>query len=326
MRKIIAITLITMLFCSNIIYAAATFSDLRETHWAFRAVSTLVDRGGISGYPDGTFKPSGTITIAEFVKITVGVTLGSAEKTGDHWASGYFDKAQDAGLIIAGEINKAEWNTPITRQQIAVIIARVAKMLGENITAESRDAIIAEISDFTLICEACKDSVIDVYSVGIITGYPDGTFKGTNTATRAEASSMLVRMLDKSQRVGVQTVKIRDYISNWDDEIFEGESVTYKERFGNLEEAVYIQNTSGFNFSSGVVTLVAISADVGLFKSVGAAIISGEIVEIAAPIDVLNGRATYRSKFRADEIEYFFSYSSGYKDAVIFPNPLFKGD
>jgi len=316
MRKFITLTLITLLLCSNIASAASGFSDLREGHWAFRAVSTLVDCGGISGYPDGTFKPSGTITVAEFVKIAVGVTAGAAAPSGAHWASGYFDKALDTGLIAAGEYQKDDWGRPITRQQMALIISRAAeKVLGEDITAPDRDAVIAQISDFALICPNCKDAVINVYSVGIITGYPDGTFKGANTATRAEASAMLVRMLDKSQRAGALTVKISDYISNW------GE---YRGLFENIDDAVFISDVSSFNFSATVILSNLISADAGLFKPIAAAIIDGKIVEVKGPINPINGRTSYHTDLDPASIEFFFSYSRGYNDAVIFPNPLYK--
>ena len=39
--------------------------------WAEAQITRLVDRGAISGYPDGTFKPDKRITRAEFVKVLV---------------------------------------------------------------------------------------------------------------------------------------------------------------------------------------------------------------------------------------------------------------
>jgi hypothetical protein len=319
MKKIIAIVLIFMLANCNIAFAFTFFSDLPESHWAYRAVYALVDRGGISGYNDGTFKPSGTITIAEFLKIVVGSTIGKAEPSNKHWASGYFDKALEVKIIQSGEFAQSDWDKAITRQQMAVIIARTLEnVLKEDIIVSDADAIKAKISDFSAVCASCQVPVIKVYSVGIITGYHDGTFKGGNTATRAEASTMLVRMFDKSLRVGVQMVKIRDYISNWDD---------YKARYGGLEEAVFIADASGYNFKATmkVADMFGTQADVGLFKPMAAAIIGGKIVETDSAIyPTASGVTRYWGKFEANKIEYFFTYDNGYKDAVIFPNPLYK--
>ena len=48
-----------------------TFSDVPTSHWAFRFIAELVERGAISGYPDGKFYPDKTVTREEFSKIMV---------------------------------------------------------------------------------------------------------------------------------------------------------------------------------------------------------------------------------------------------------------
>jgi hypothetical protein len=44
--------------------------------------------------------------------------------------------------------------------------------------------------------------VAQVYTKGIVTGYPDGSFGGNRQATRAEASTMVVRLIENSHRLG----------------------------------------------------------------------------------------------------------------------------
>jgi hypothetical protein len=313
-----------ILLSSSGVYAFTFFSDLPESHWAYRAVYALVDRGGISGYKDGTFKPSGTITIAEFLKIVVGSTIGKAEPSNKHWASGYFDKALEAKIIQSGEFAQSDWDKAITRQQMAVIIARTLdNVLKEEIAVSDANAIMAKISDFSAVCSVCQDSVIKVYSVGIITGYPDGTFKGGNTATRAEASTMLVRMFDKSLRVGMQMVKIRDYISNWDDYMSNSNDTTFKGKFGNLEEATFIANVDGYEwYSRPTVDVFFIRAtDSNLFRPQVGIIIDSKIVEVKQ-----GNINSVISSFAPEKIRYFISYDNGYKDAFIFLNPLYKGE
>ena len=41
------------------------FTDVPESHWAFKAIEDLADMGIINGYEDGTFKPDAPVTRAE---------------------------------------------------------------------------------------------------------------------------------------------------------------------------------------------------------------------------------------------------------------------
>lgn len=45
------------------------FSDVKNTDWFYDYVMALSEKGAVNGYPDGTFKPSGEITCAEYTKI-----------------------------------------------------------------------------------------------------------------------------------------------------------------------------------------------------------------------------------------------------------------
>ena len=179
------------------------FSDLNSSHWAFENVSALVMQGGISGFPDGTFRPNNTITVAEFIRIIIGLAIGDKPAFGTeddadfHWASGFFDAAARHEILLMGELNAVDWDNPITRQKMALLIARTLEnILYEDITAEAPDVIREQIVDFSLIGQAYQNSVIDVMSVGIITGFEDGTFRGSANATRAEAATMLARMIN----------------------------------------------------------------------------------------------------------------------------------
>lgn len=42
-----------------------TFTDVTAAHWAYRYIASAADKGWISGYPDGSFKPDSNITRAE---------------------------------------------------------------------------------------------------------------------------------------------------------------------------------------------------------------------------------------------------------------------
>ncbi|QIB68573.1 S-layer homology domain-containing protein [Aminipila butyrica] len=198
---ILATVMATLLLTTVFSYAAVSFSDVKNTNWAYPYVSNLVERGSINGYSDGTFKPSNTITNAEFIKVLVATTVSQQEKTGTHWASGYMDKAVELGILKNNEITPAQYDQAISRELMATVIARTAEqVLKENIACEQRTVVAGTIYDYGSISDSYKDSVVDVYYAGIITGYSDGKFKPKNTATRAEACTMIIRLLEAKER------------------------------------------------------------------------------------------------------------------------------
>ncbi len=73
-RIISTILLITVAMCSCLTAFAAdvTLSDIDSSHWAYSSIAELVSKGTVNGYPDGTFKPNGIVTYAEFEKMITG--------------------------------------------------------------------------------------------------------------------------------------------------------------------------------------------------------------------------------------------------------------
>ena len=182
---------------------SAIFSDTNMSDWYYPHMEMLVEKGGINGYTDGTFKPNNTITNAEFVKIIVGLVSEADVNASDHWAEGYIKKAKALGIVDADELVRADYDEPIRRQTMAKYAARTMnKVLGETPTADT-STYIAEIKDWSDVCVNCKEYVAEVYSKGVICGMPDGTFSGGSYTTRAEATTMLVRMIDASYRVEI---------------------------------------------------------------------------------------------------------------------------
>jgi len=174
------------------------FSDIRESDWYATTVKKLVDMGGINGYPDGTFKPNNQITRAEFTKILVSA-LGydNLKPTGSHWASGYVDKAVSIGLATSGELS--DLNRAITRKEMAKMVANALDHRGES-HVDNRANYRTLVTDYNNISKSYQDYVLKAFTKGIITGYPDGTFGPERGLTRAEASTVIIRVLDKNER------------------------------------------------------------------------------------------------------------------------------
>lgn len=296
--------------------AAANFSDLKATNWAYKNVNSLVSKGGISGYPDNTFRPNNTITNAEFIKILVSITLGEQPKAGGHWATGYMDKAAASGIIKEDELKESAWNKPMTRQSMSVAIARTSEfVLKEEMKAEKAEELKRSIKDFNSLREDYKDYVLAVYEKGIITGYPDGTFGPEKTATRAEASAMIVRLIEKEQRVLPSSEKkLDELISNKD---------FMEEYLKNVTTYKYDPNVSkyelSYKVSKGTTLLKCRDLYVlGLIKD-------GKIVEVevAIPIDT-NGTRAATIKTDITTVDYILSYQNSSGNVIVIQNPLKK--
>ncbi|NPV44837.1 MAG: hypothetical protein HPY70_12825 [Firmicutes bacterium] len=170
-------------------------------HWARDNISRLVALGCINGYPDGTFRPDTRITRAEFVKALI-TALGGDETqesafvdTGNHWSEAYIKAALVRGIIELPDYynNRFQPDAIITRGEMAKM---VALGMGKKKSAGEMGAGDMKFKDGNGIPAKLAGYVAVATKEGIITGYPDNTFRSDGEATRAEAVAMIVRMLD----------------------------------------------------------------------------------------------------------------------------------
>ena len=108
------------------------FTDMDANHlWSNRAVSTLYNAGILSGYPDGTFRPSEPITRAEFATIAAKfdeLELGSASSFTDifgHWAEKYITSSEIKGWIKGYPDMTFKPEQDITRAEAMTLINNV---------------------------------------------------------------------------------------------------------------------------------------------------------------------------------------------------------
>ena len=196
---ITSLLVILMLNILNINMAyGLSFSDVKVGSWYYNNLVQLTSRKVIAGYTDGTFKPTGTLTREEFVKMII-TTIAPKKysKIGtERWSMPYLRLAKEYG-IIPYDINDIDnLLLPIERQEVAYIISRALNEGYENI-----DSYKNLIKDYESINEFFKNDVLKVYSKGIIGGYTDGTFGPNNSLTRAEATAIISRMIDSSLRL-----------------------------------------------------------------------------------------------------------------------------
>ena len=172
----------------------ATLNDILG-HWAEDAIRSLVASGAINGYSDDTFKPDNTVTRAEFAQMLVSAMEIPAANNGevfadteDHWGQASIAAAYVAGIIYGYGDNKFGPDDPVTREQIAAMVVRAAKLTGPDRQLS--------FADNEAISEWAKEPVAIAVANGLITGYADQTFRPGNNATRAEAAVIIFQALE----------------------------------------------------------------------------------------------------------------------------------
>ncbi|MDD4566044.1 MAG: S-layer homology domain-containing protein [Eubacteriales bacterium] len=314
---ILSIVLIIAVMIGSVsAYAAGVnFSDLKQSNWAYSYITDLVGRGGISGYPDGTFKPNNNITAAEFVKIVVALSVGTKGPVGNHWASGYMQVATDLEIVPEGMLPEDVWNKPLQRQKMAVILERTAQLVNKEVAVTDSaklESIKSGIKDYDKICEYCSEYVVQAIIRGMLTGYPDGTFGPEKTATRSEASAMIIRLIDKTQRIYPTSEKSLDELVTNKEVMVELKDVityTYDPNAAKYEVSYSGSTSKGFLNVKDLYVLALIQGD--------------KIVDQTGSIPTDNkGNRSAVINTDITKVDYILSYDNATGDVIVIPNPL----
>ena len=107
-----------------------TYSDVKAGDWFNNAVSTLSNAGIIAGYEDGSFRPNGYITRAEFATIAArffDATYSGKDLFPDidgHWAKDYINQAANKGFVNGYEDGTFRPDRNITRAEAVTLVNR----------------------------------------------------------------------------------------------------------------------------------------------------------------------------------------------------------
>ena len=172
--------------------AGKSFEDLPKEHWAYDFIMTLVYSGHLNGMNDTEFAPDVNITREQFAKMLVSacdIFSGTAscdfiDLDEGHWAYRYIASAVGEGIISGYDDGSFGLERNITRQEMAVMVARAKTNLPEKVQA-------ADFSDQDEIADWAASSVLKMQRADIINGMPDGSFAPNANATRAQAAKII---------------------------------------------------------------------------------------------------------------------------------------
>ena len=182
--------------------SAAEYSDVSDTHWANEQIVYLQDE--ITGYPDGTFRPEKTVSRAEFLTLFARIAFPDEWKQaeGDEWWKAAYDVCTSHRLLDDTTGSRSE---AMPRGEIAALLDRfcsgwggvheradAANQLNINWTEQRMES--PERQPLWPDAAEYGNSVLVCANQGLLTGYPDGSFKPNKGVTRAEAAAILARL------------------------------------------------------------------------------------------------------------------------------------
>lgn len=175
------------------------FDDMSSVAWAYTAVSTLADKGIISGKSENQFYPNDYITREEFAKIIVcasGTDIikdsvsAFADVDPEKWYAPYVNTAQNLGICSGISENKFGVGMNIKRQDAAVMVYNVLSKKNA-FEIEKND-----FNDYDTVSEYAKEAVSKLAGAAIVNG-SDNSFRPDALLTRAEAAQIIYGSLDK---------------------------------------------------------------------------------------------------------------------------------
>ena len=181
----------------------ASFNDVPELYWAKEAISYMGTLGIVSGFPDGRFKPDGTLTRAEMVTLLVRAKNIRLPEMSykvfkdvkiNHWAAQYIKASIDENMARGYPDATFRPTAKLTRAETVVMIARFAGL------SDTEPVVTPPFSDVKLkhwavrtINAAKKAGILDYLGA-----YP---FEPSRKMTRAEACEMLSKVKFMSDKI-----------------------------------------------------------------------------------------------------------------------------
>jgi hypothetical protein len=178
--------------CLIVIPLAHALNEDIAGHWAEKPMLEWTNKGLLTGYEDGTLRPSANVTRAEFVAM-INRLFGFTEESGESfsdvhaslWYADHFKKAKEAGYFTGYPDGSAQPDNNISRQEAAAMLYRAYRHdpHGEEVKLDFRDE--AELGSWS------REAVEAFVKLDYLKGYPDGTFRPAANLTRAEAVKLL---------------------------------------------------------------------------------------------------------------------------------------
>lgn len=188
------------------------FIDSGEAPWAADVIEKMGEMGIMAGYPDGRFLPNKPVTQLEALIMATRL-LGWTPEQGQ--GNSIMSKIKAKGVpawgawvvalavekdILPEDLKKFQPNKPATRAEIAEIIINALEAFGKEeaqiraILQRWKDGEPVWFTDELDIPGEYMNHVRYMARLGLMKGYPDGSFQPNKPVTRAQMAAILDRI------------------------------------------------------------------------------------------------------------------------------------
>lgn len=196
-RRLTLILAVVMI--AALIVPGYAFGADYEGHWAEGTIKEWFGDKRISGYEDGSFRPEDSVTRAEFMTMVNSVygfekpaEISFADAAAEKWYYEEIQKAVGAGYIAGDDKNTVRPESEITRQEAAVVIARL------NDLEQNKD--VSRFEDKNEIAGWASGYVGAAAEAGYMIGDDNNNFSPADYIKRAEALVTLDRAMKDKNR------------------------------------------------------------------------------------------------------------------------------
>jgi len=265
-----------------------TFKDVNKSHWAYESIKQVAEKGLVTGYDNGTYKPSAQVTRAEFATFlsrvfdsSERITASFNDVPGTHWANDAIQEGLALGFIKVEDFsnNKFEPNKPMTRGEmsrwLANGLAHANADYGKAIEEMANSGLtLIPIPEFYGGGVNKKDLpyIGVMLGTGLLSGYEDFAYKPSGNTTRAEVATILIRFMDAMKKapsdfVGLQ--ELREVASTGTNILTI--SNFKKSKYGGYEDVLgkphtYLNNTGVATIEHAIFVDTTGSKPKGIFK------------------------------------------------------------
>ncbi|MFS1517102.1 S-layer homology domain-containing protein [Bacillus sp. SCS-151] len=242
--------LVTSVAVPASIHAEVSFSDLKEGETFYTEVKTFVEKGIITGYPDGTFKPYQALTRGQAAKLFTRALQLEIPNNVDELIGEYTDilpgsefadyiaAMKSADLLKENGENVFNAGAPLTRDVMAMWLVKAFDLQENN-------DVDVTLTDLHNIDAEYVEAVKVLFQNGITTGKNDGSYAPKEAVKRGQFAAFMYRSIYQIQSVE----RVPDMTFDISEAVILPETVEVTYSDGRDGEATVNWNNENFDFS-----------------------------------------------------------------------------
>lgn len=208
--QLLTVAVTVQMVASPLMAMAAFFPDA-QNNWAKNSIQTLSEQNILTGYPDGSFRPQGLITRAEFSAMMVKALSLNVNASGrqtfndvptNNWAYPSIETVRSTGLVSGYPNGLFMPAKSINRAEAMAILSNAARIPMPNDAAITQ--VLGNYRDAGSIPNWARPGVAAAIQSGIYANDPNAgnAIDPLQPATRAEVAAMVENLRERMNLAG----------------------------------------------------------------------------------------------------------------------------